>query len=394
MKSIGLFWMSSGQQDENSCPHKEECEIVKQSNAVKKEEEFEVHVNLWSTDIHDITSQKRRHLYALDFGIVCPLNLKELVLLIPAKVEKEQFVDLVNRLASDRELMCTVFNDNLTIESKPTKSYHLIRNDSRTIQYLLYELSNENIVDVNFSQDNGYTVIKIENNLGEIPLETAENLYVRFRIILNDVKTFAIQRNVSNDWFQSAFSSSYMFDFRLNDVRELDKKVSEKLIHEHYKMAKLNKVHFFYMADADDVVENGSSMKLDSRLLETQRWHSYFGNNIQLNRENLAHHWKKCLLKTIKKEEDGKTVDEFVRTPFDDFSLYLKVVYSHYKYRRMLIYSTIVFILGFIASSAVSFLQSLWSIKEDAYAWIFWLAVIIVVTLIFVLCLKFRCRTN
>lgn len=393
MKSIGLFWKPSEQEKENTCPHKEECEIIKQDET-KKEDEFEIHVNFWNTEINDVVSHKRKHLYALDFGVVCPLNLKELVLLIPAKVEKDQFVDLVSRLASDRELMCTVFNENLTIASKPTKSYHLIKNEDESLLFLLYELSNENIVDINYSRDNGYTVIKIANNLETIPPKTAKNIYVRFRILLNDVHAFSIQRNVSNDWFQSAFSSSYMFDFRLNDVRELDKKVSEKLKHDHYEMAKLNKVHFFYMADADEVVENGSSMKLDSRLLETQRWHSYFGNNVQLNRENLAHHWKKCILKTVRKDDEGKQVDEDVRTPFDDFSLYFKVVYSHYKYRRVLIYSTIVFILGFLASSAVSFLQSLWNLTTDKYTWAFWLVILITVTLIFALCLKFRCRTN
>lgn len=393
MKSIGLFWKPSEQEKENTCSHKEECKIIKQDVA-KKEDEFEIHVNFWNTEINDVVSHKRKHLYALDFGVVCPLNLKELVLLIPAKVEKDQFVDLVSRLASDRELMCTVFNENLTIASKPTKSYHLIKNEDESLLFLLYELSNENIVDINYSRDNGYTVIKIANNLETIPPKTAKKIYVRFRILLNDVHAFSIQRNVSNDWFQSAFSSSYMFDFRLNDVRELDKKVSEKLKHDHYEMAKLNKVHFFYMADADEVVENGSSMKLDSRLLETQRWHSYFGNNVQLNRENLAHHWKKCILKTVRKDDEGKQVDEYVRTPFDDFSLYFKVVYSHYKYRRVLIYSTIVFILGFLASSAVSFLQSLWNLTTDKYAWAFWLVILITVTLIFALCLKFRCRTN
>ncbi|MGO5016660.1 hypothetical protein ACTQ3T_07625 [Segatella copri] len=393
MKSIGLFWKPSEQEKENTCPHKEECKIIKQ-DVVKKEDEFEIHINFWNTEINDVVSHKRKHLYALDFGVVCPLNLKELVLLIPAQVEKDQFVDLVSRLASDRELMCTVFNDNLTIASKPTKSYHLVGNEDESLLYLLYELSNENIVDINYSRDNGYTVIKIANNLETIPPDTAKNIYVRFRILLNDVHAFSIQRNVSNDWFQSAFSSSYMFDFRLNDVRELDKKVSEKLKHDHYDMAKLNKVHFFYMADADEVVENGSSMKLDSRLLEKQRWHSYFGNNVQLNRENLAHHWKKCILKTVRKDDEGKQVDEYVRTPFDDFSLYFKVVYSHYKYRRVLVYSTIVFILGFLASSAVSFLQSLWNLTTDKYAWAFWLVILITVTLIFALCLKFRCRTN
>ena len=139
MKSIGLFWMPLEQKDENTCPHKEECEIIKQDVA-KKEDEFEIHVNFWNTEINDVVNHKRKHLYALDFGVVCPLNLKELVLLIPAKVEKDQFVDLVSRLASDRELMCTVFNENLTIASKPTKSYHLIKNEDESLLFLLYEL--------------------------------------------------------------------------------------------------------------------------------------------------------------------------------------------------------------------------------------------------------------
>ena len=45
MKSIGLFWKPSEQEKENTCPHKEECKIIKQDVA-KKEDEFEIHVNL------------------------------------------------------------------------------------------------------------------------------------------------------------------------------------------------------------------------------------------------------------------------------------------------------------------------------------------------------------
>ena len=96
MKSIGLFWKPSEQEKENTCPHKEECKIIKQ-DVVKKEDEFEIHINFWNTEINDVVSHNRKHLYALDFGVVCPLNLKELVLLIPAQVEKDLFVDLVSR---------------------------------------------------------------------------------------------------------------------------------------------------------------------------------------------------------------------------------------------------------------------------------------------------------
>lgn len=47
------------------------------------------------------------------------------------------------------------------------------------------------------------------------------------------------------------------------------------------------------MADSEESVENGSSIKLDKRLLENERWHSYLGDKIEFVSENVAHHWKR-----------------------------------------------------------------------------------------------------
>lgn len=392
MKSIGLFWNSKKVIDGQvvECPYSEDCDKAKNVSSSNVQDKFEVHLNLWNTKTIDKVTKKDHKLYALDFGVVCPLSISELVLLLPFEIATSDFIDLASWLANDKDLLCTVFNDNLTISSKPSNSYHLVENEKKSLSYILYELSSENIVDLNYSQDNGYTVLKIVNNLEQGILDKAANIYVRFRILLNDMNAFAIQRQVSNDWFQSAFSSCYMFDFRLNDVRELDKKVKEKLCHDGYQMAKLKKVHFFYMADADESIENGSAMMLDSRLLETQRWHSYFGSNTELKRENLAHHWKKC--QNTDKNGSGGTKNDLAS--FDDFCLFFKVVYTHYKFDRVLLYSFIVLLLGFLASAIVSFLQSLCELAEIKWIWAFWLAIILCVSFIFVICLKFRCRMN
>lgn len=389
MKSLGLFWKNK-ESDDIVCPNREKCDRVGSSTHVH--EKFEVHLNLWNTEVIDNVTRKNEKLYALDFGVVCPIGISELVLLLPFKITDGDFFDLASRLANDKDLLCTVFNDNLIISSKPSNSYHKIENENKSLSLILYELSTENIVDLKYYPNNGYTVLKIVNNLEQGTFDKGAKLYVRFRIRLKDMSVFAIQRQVSNDWFQSAFSSCYMFDIRLNDVRELDKKVKEKLFHDGYQMAKLEKVHFFYMADADESVENGSAMMLDSRLLETQRWHSYFGSNTELKKENLAHHWKKYHVQKIK---DGNNVNEKGDiVPFDDFCLFFKVVYTHYKLDRVLWYCFIVLLLGFIASAIVSFLQSLCEFAQIEWIWAFWLTIIIVVSSIFVLCLKYRCRMN
>lgn len=387
MKSLGLFWKNK-ESDDIVCPNREKCDRVGSSTHVH--EKFEVHLNLWNTEVIDNVTRKNEKLYALDFGVVCPIGISELVLLLPFKITDGDFFDLASRLANDKDLLCTVFNDNLIISSKPSNSYHKIENENKSLSLILYELSTENIVDLKYYPNNGYTVLKIVNNLEQGTFDKGAKLYVRFRIRLKDMSVFAIQRQVSNDWFQSAFSSCYMFDIRLNDVRELDKKVKEKLCHDGYQMAKLKKVHFFYMADADESIENGSAMMLDSRLLETQRWHSYFGSNTELKRENLAHHWKKC--QKIDKNGSCGAMDDLA--PFDDFCLFFKVVYTHYKFDRVLLYSFIVLLLGFLASAIVSFLQSLCELAEIKWIWGFWLAIIICVSIIFVLCLEFRCRMN
>ena len=61
MKSIGLFWMPLEQKDENTCPHKEECKIIKQDVA-KKEDEFEIHINFWNV-VYSHMSKMTYYLY-------------------------------------------------------------------------------------------------------------------------------------------------------------------------------------------------------------------------------------------------------------------------------------------------------------------------------------------
>lgn len=67
-----------------------------------------------------------------------------------------------------------------------------------------------------------------------------------------------------------------------------------------FHLPEFKKIHFFYMSDSEETVENGSSMKLDSRLLEKERWHSYLGKNIEFTSSNIAHHWKRTSKETLR----------------------------------------------------------------------------------------------
>lgn len=335
-----------------------------------------------------VTNEKYRF-RAVDFGIVCPLSIRKFVLLLPFKANISEFHDLVRCLSLDTDLLCTVFNEDLKSTSEPSKSYHTI--EGGKIKLLMYELSKENIEEFTYDEQTGVTQITITIN-SDFNTESFRDyrLFVRFRILLKSFLAFAKKKKVSNDWLQSAFSSSYLFDIRLNDVRELSKKKKELVEFKGFRLPKFSKVHFFYMADSEESVENGSSIKLDKRLLENERWHSYLGDKIEFVSENVAHHWKR--------KEEFKFGLEKVNTqnlqnpnlqfkpsiqPVKNFTLFFKTEFSDCQKKRLFIYILIVVLLGTVASAIIAFIDSLIP-KALEYCWGIWLLVNL--GLIFLLC--------
>ena len=326
-----------------------------------------------------VTNEKYRF-RAVDFGIVCPLSIRKFVLLLPFKADISEFHDLVRCLSLDADLLCTVFNEDLKSTSEPSKSYHTI--EGGKIKLLMYELSKENIEEFTYDEQTGVTQITITIN-SDFNTESFSGyrLFVRFRILLKSFLAFAKKKKVSNDWLQSAFSSSYLFDIRLNDVRELSKKKKELVEFKGFRLPEFSKVHFFYMADSEETVENGSSIKLDKRLLENERWHSYLGDKIEFVSENVAHHWKRKEeyefgLESVNTQIPQNPNFQFKPSiqPVKNFTLFFKTEFSDCQKKRLLIYILIVVLLGTVASAIIAFMDSLIP-KDFEYCWGIWLVV-------------------
>lgn len=383
MKSIGFFWTNSEDENEccRKCPHLKED--TTQSNSASKEQtgdEFEFQINLWNSDVKSTVTNEKYRFRAVDFGIVCPLSIRKFVLLLPFKADISEFHDLVRCLSLDADLLCTVFNEDLKSTSEPSKSYHTI--EGGKVKLLMYELSKENIEDFTYDEQTGVTQITVTINSDFNTESFSEyRLFVRFRILLKSFLAFAKKKKVSNDWLQSAFSSSYLFDIRLNDVRELSKKKKELVEFKGFKLPKFSKVHFFYMADSEETVENGSSIKLDKRLLENERWHSYLGDKIEFVSENIAHHWKKkeerrlVLTSVDFQNQQMPTVGiKPSSTSIINFTLFFKTEFSDCQRKRLFIYLLIVVLLGTVASAIIAFIDSLIP-KTLGYCWGIWLLV-------------------
>ena len=365
MKSIGVFWKSFQDQEDlcQTCPQGKDKKISPNRNLFV-DKEFEFQINLWNTEVINIVNRHQFRFRAIDFGVVCPLVTQQLVFLLPFRVADSDFYDLVKCLSLDADLLCSVFNEDLKSTSEPAKSYHKIEGSS--IRYLMYELSKENIESFDYDEKSNVTRMLIKINTKFSPEEfQGYQLFVRFRLMLKSFDSFAKKKMVSNDWLQSAFSSTYLFDIRLNDVRELAKKKKELVEYNGFSLPKFKKIHFFYMADSEENVENGSSVKLDKRLLEKERWHSYLGKNLEFVSENIAHHWKAIKKYTLKVKEESDVIDakkskykyEPVETTIQNFTLFFKTEFSDYQFNRLLFYVSIIVILGIFASAIVSLIN-------------------------------------
>ena len=126
-------------------------------------------------------------------------------------------------------------------------------------------------------------------------------------------------------------------------------------------MPAFSKLNFYYMADSEETIENGSSMKIDSRLLENDRWHTYLGEGLEFASDNIAHHWKKkSLQKMTLKEIDCSNPQkpnlrfEPQKQSFEDFTLFFKTEFSDINRKRISLYLIIVALLGAISSSFIT----------------------------------------
>lgn len=381
MKSIGLFWSKeqAGKKRCEVCPYSKQ-EMGESSSLQKDENEtFDFQINLWNSKVRNTETGELSRFRAIDFGVICPLSAKRLIFLFPFEVKYEDLTDLVKCLSLDTDLLCTVFNEDLKSSSEPAKSYHKIDGISSGIHYLMYELSKENIEKLSYDQQSKITQITIVINSDFNEDEFKEyRLFLRFRIKLHDFNAFAKKKDVSNDWLQSAFSSTYLFDIRLNDVRELSKKRKELVEHQGFHLPNFSKVHFFYMADSEEIVENGSSMKLDKRLLENERWHSYLGENIAFVSDNVAHHWKKkeefkVKLKNVAVEnsENAQLTAISYKKSVNNFTIFFKTEFSDIRRKRVIGYLSLIVLLGIISSSVVTLIASF--IPNKFYLeWVVW----------------------
>ena len=168
-----------------------------------------------------------------------------------------------------------------------------------------------------------------------------------------------------------------LFDIRLNEKREIPSKVEEKMKKQKFELCTFNKLHFFYIVDTHESIDNGIDIRKDSRLLENEQWIQYVPHSDIANVNYIAHHWKK------KMEKDK---------PISHFSLFFSTIYPRLSIVRLVAYFSIVIILGWIGSMLSFSLGPLFEISVDS-SWMKWIKPIIIL-LIFIALFMYIVKSN
>lgn len=322
MRSFGL-WYKSNENGEN-------------------EPVFSVHINFWSESVKNDKSKPD-----LDVGLKIQnfRRVDEVRFHCPFVVEDNEVVDLVPTLLKI-ENANIIFNTDGSIQAKESYSVYSFEKENKKENLLLFPLNQDlekiyflepddekrktDIV-FNFAIFNAY--LNRKNEFAEI-----KDVYIRLRITSSELKnSIYFDCEPSNKSFESAFSGTRIFDFKINEKRNLGIRTIKNVDLKKYIFPEIKTVHLLIMEPYSYDVESFANKQMTCRELEGDLWNDYFKNKIDYSQGRiLAYHWK----------FEGEC------------SCLVKVKYSKTNLRTLSAYILVVLALGMLGSFAITMLQT------------------------------------
>ena len=286
---------------------------------------LEVHFNLWKL------GKKKSANCFLDIGLMIQdaTKVSHVNIFIPQPVASSDIEDLGITFRRNPDLVSTLFNEDYRISSGAQEKIVEVLNVERIPIFYIYVLDLDS--DVSVENAFGGSIIKIR-----IPLELADKKhYYRIRLKNPYVDSISHIYTPPNSVLESAFSQTELVDFRINEKRNLNGSLLER-IHSEGEVS-FNKTHLFLMREASDDYVYSHKPPSDSRQLEVDLWKSYIGGDYPFDKM-IAYHWK---------ETDTH----------HSFSAFVKFRYIRCTRLTIAIFIAIIIILGFLSGLAANLLS-------------------------------------
>lgn len=301
---------------------------------------FSVHINFWSESV-----KKGSDTPDLDVGMKIAnfRSINELIFHCPFVITEEDIEDLVPKLCK-KENANIIFNIDGEVATKDSYSIYSFEKNKNKERLLLFPLEQDigNVYCLN-EEDNKTNIVFDFSIFNKYLKEKGKfsdinEIYIRFRITSSELQnSIYFDCEPINKSFESAFSGTRIFDFKINEKRNLGSKTITQIELERYIFPQIENVHLLVMEPSTYDVESFASPQMTCRELEGELWNDYFGKNINYSKGRiLAYHWK-----------------------FDnECSCLVKVKYSKTNFSTLFAYILIVLALGVAGSTIVSMIQS------------------------------------
>lgn len=267
--------------------------------------EVELHFNFWK-----IPNGANEHHKFLDIGVKLEntTNVKVLNIFFPRSTSSEDFFDIVSNFIDKPDLVSAIFNENYKVVSEGTSKAYEIKDSKDSFVFSIYKTSSN---DIAFNPFNSGTIVSIN------VLKQDRTSYYRFRIKGEFIESLSTISKPTNAVLESAFSEIEMIDFRVNEIRDLDPDLLERIRGE--VLLRIKKQHFFFICSNDEEVIGNYQPFISCRNLENYRWNNYVDLPDSGKRVYLAYHWKErdkesvsTLVKTKYEKNNWKTIGKFL----------------------------------------------------------------------------------
>lgn len=283
--------------------------------------ELDLDINIWrlkntKTDVF------------MDFGLKIEKAsvVDKLFIYFPFLFDKSAIVDLGNTFENP-QILKGIFNENYVISNNTSNPKNILVKDDTTngALFSVYKINVEN----DFSVENSYggTIVSFDVKKAK----QTETRYYRFRIATKEFSPFIEHHRPKNTFFESAFIETELLDFRINEKRNQDSSLIEKITENN--RFKIKNINFFVMTSIkDEVISDGINLIYKRQLEMGDFWKPY----LEANYEKMSVYKSN----NVKKNSQGN---------IDDFSCFARInyrksnIFTIIKYLFVLLLITIVF---------------------------------------------------
>lgn len=191
----------------------------------------------------------------------------------------------ISKTIKDSKLISAIFNEKYSVvDSSNTDNFWVVL-EAEKVKFVIYSWNEKNNGSVSQRGLDHGTLITIDTekmlkevkDVNDPQVSSKMDFYFRFRVdVPSPTKDHTIVRKYapSSNFLQSTWATTYIVDFRFNDVRSLPNEIIPSPNSKESEFVPIKKLHFFLMTKAHVDVEIGTG-NIILRELEENTWAKY-----------------------------------------------------------------------------------------------------------------------